>query len=280
MRMAVLGHVEWLTFLRVPCHPEPGAILHAQQAWEEPAGGGTAAALDLARVAGGCLFFTALGSDEAGLRTPELLRRHAVTVRAACRPQPQRRATTLLEPGGERTIIVHGPAVEPLGSDSLPYGELDRVDGVYVCKGDVAALRLARKARVVVATARILPVLRSAGVRVEALVRSASDESERYQPGDLAVPPGLVASTEGSRGGSYRTASGDSGRWEAAPLPGPVVDTYGAGDCFAAGLTYALAAGMGHGAAVEFAAARGALALCRPGALGAVVAPPPAGPPR
>ena len=37
------------------------------------------------------------------------------------------------------------------------------------------------------------------------------------------------------------TADGRTGEWEAAPLPGPAVDSYGAGDCFAAGLAYGLA---------------------------------------
>jgi ribokinase len=41
-------------------------------------------------------------------------------------------------------------------------------------------------------------------------------------------------------------------------LPGPVVDTYGAGDSFAAGLTYALGAGKLGEEAVAFAARCGA----------------------
>jgi sugar/nucleoside kinase (ribokinase family) len=41
---------------------------------------------------------------------------------------------------------------------------------------------------------------------------------------------------------------------------------YGAGDCFAAGLTYALAKGMDVPDALTFASERGALALTRRGA--------------
>lgn len=268
MRLAVLGHVEWLTFLRLPRHPEPGAILHADAVWEEPAGGGSAAAADLARLAQGCTLFTALGDDEPGRRAPVLLREHGVSVRAAVRRGPQRRATTLLGPCGERTIIVHGPAVAPRGDDPLGFEDFASVDGVYVCKGDAAAVRLARRARVLVATARMLPVLQEADVAVDALVRSASDEGECYAPGDLPRVPGLVASTEGAAGGSFCTASGQAGRWAAAPLPGARCDTYGAGDCFAAGLTFALASGLGVQEALALAASRGALALCRPGALG------------
>ena len=41
--------------------------------------------------------------------------------------------------------------------------------------------------------------------------------------------------TEGANGGSYVTADGRRERYEAVRPPGPVVDTYGAGDSFVAG---------------------------------------------
>jgi len=47
----------------------------------------------------------------------------------------------------------------------------------------------------------------------------------------------------------------------AAPPPGDVVDTYGAGDSFAAGLTFALASGAPPQEAVAFAARCGAATL-------------------
>ena len=47
----------------------------------------------------------------------------------------------------------------------------------------------------------------------------------------------------------------------AAPLPPKTVDSYGAGDCFAAGLAFALAAGLEAMKALEFAARCGAGAL-------------------
>ena len=48
------------------------------------------------------------------------------------------------------------------------------------------------------------------------------------------------------------------GPYAAAPLPGPVQDTYGAGDCFAAGLTFALGRGDEPLEAAAFAARCGA----------------------
>ena len=49
--------------------------------------------------------------------------------------------------------------------------------------------------------------------------------------------------------------------WEAAPLPGPRVDSYGAGDSFAAGLTYGLAEGRSPAEAATLGARCGAACL-------------------
>ena len=40
MRVAVVGHVEWVEFARVERVPVAGEIVHALDAWEEPGGGG------------------------------------------------------------------------------------------------------------------------------------------------------------------------------------------------------------------------------------------------
>lgn len=95
-------------------------------------------------------------------------------------------------------------------------------------------------------------------MRVDAVVGSGTDPAERLDPGDLPVRPGLVVCTEGTRGGVFETADGRTGRYEAAAPPGPLVDTYGSGDCFAAGLTYALARDLAVPDALAFAARCGA----------------------
>src|SRR5438034_6208 len=66
MRVVVVGHVEWIELARVAHVPAPGEIVHALEVWEEPAGGGAVAAVQLARLAGECLFLTALGDDDLG----------------------------------------------------------------------------------------------------------------------------------------------------------------------------------------------------------------------
>ncbi len=266
---AVVGHVEWVHFVKVKTLPAPGMIVHGDSAWEEPAGGGGVAAVELARLAGKCSLFTAMGDDYYGHQAQAVLESAGVQVQVAYRKEKQRRATTLLS-GGERSIILHGPCQIPLGDDPLAWESLARVDCVYLCKGDEEALRYARQARVLVATARIMPVLQEAeqdgeGILLDALVRSANDPGEKYQPGDLKTPPAVEVVTNGASGGWYRLADGREGSWAAAPLCGSIADSYGAGDCFAAGLTYGLGAGYSIEKAIELAAQRGALAVCRNG---------------
>ena len=52
-----------------------------------------------------------------------------------------------------------------------------------------------------------------------------------------------------------------TGTWEPAVVPGPVADSYGCGDSFAATLTYGLAAGHAPSAALALAARAGATCL-------------------
>jgi ribokinase len=258
VKVAVVGHVEWIEFAHVERVPAPGEIVHALDSWEEPGGGGAVAAVQLARLAGSCLFLTALADDELGHRAHRALTSLAVRVEVAWRPEPQRRAFVFTDAHAERTITVMGDRVGPRGDDPLPWSELDDMDGVYFTAGDAHAVRAARAARTLVSTARTIEPLTTAGVRLDMLVASSSDAGERYQPGDIEPPPRLVARTAGAAGGTVEAPDGSTTAWTAAPLPGPPVDAYGAGDCFAAGLTFGLADGRPPEAAVELAARCGA----------------------
>jgi ribokinase len=261
MRVAVVGHVEWIEFARVEHVPAPGEIVHALEVWEEPAGGGAVAAVQLARFAGACLFLTALGDDALGHRAERELEALGVRVEAAWRSEPQRRAFVHVDAYAERTITVMGSRLGPHGADSLPWSELDGVDAVYFTAGDAAAVRAARAARKLVATVRAIDALAKARVQLDALVSSARDESERYEPGQIDPPPLLVARTAGAAGGSLVTADGTESHWAAAPLPAPKVDAYGAGDSFAAGLTYGLADGRSPQEALALGASCGAACM-------------------
>jgi ribokinase len=224
-------------------------------------GGGAVAAIQLLKLAGEATFFTALGEDHLGHRAESDLRSMGLRVETTFRPTPQRRALTFTDTAGERTITVIGERLGPRGDDPLPWELLDGADGVYFTAGDDAALRLARRARVLVATSRVLAQLAGAGVALDALVGSRWDAAERYRLGDLTPVPGLAVWTEGKAGGSYLTADGRAGRYDAAPVPGPVVDSYGCGDSFAGGLTFALGDGRPVDEALAFASRCGAACL-------------------
>jgi ribokinase len=173
---------------------------------------------------------------------------------------------------GERTITVLGPRLGPEGADPLRWDELAACDAVFFTAGDAAALRAARAARVLVATPRALPVLAAAGVRLDALVGSARDPGEAVAPGAIQPPPALEVRTEGGEGGRWVAADGRRGRFDPVPLPGPVSDTYGAGDSFAAGLTVGLGAGLPLEEALALAARCGAAAVAGRGPSGGQLA--------
>src|SRR4051795_3857407 len=161
MRVAAVGHVEWVEFAEVAHVPRQGDIVGARRVFTVPAGGAAVAAVQLARLAGGHgLFYTSLGDDELGHRAKRGLEDLGLTVHVAWRDdQPTRRAFTYVDDDGERTITVIGPRLEPHGDDPLPWDELRDVDACYFTAGDAGALRAARAAGALTATARIMPVL-------------------------------------------------------------------------------------------------------------------------
>lgn len=258
MRVAVVGHVEWIRFARVERMPGAGEIAHSSGSWEQAGGGGGVAAIQLALLADEATLFTVLGDDELGRRAHEELEARGVRVRAAVDPRPQRWAFAHVDEVGERTITTVGAKLRPRGHDDrLPWHELAQMDAVLFIAGDVDALCCARRAPVLTATARELETLRRAGLQLDALVGSGEDEAERYRPGELDPEPSLVVTTSGALGGWMQPG----GPYTAAPAPASREDAYGCGDSFMAGLTYALGAGVGPHEAVAFAARCGAAAL-------------------
>jgi len=244
-----VGHVEWVEFARVAHWPEPGAIIHATDVWSEPAGGGAVVARQLALLAGRCELFTAFGEDEAGRSAVRRLAELGIDTHVQHPGNSQtRRAWTHVDGDGERTITV-------LGDKLLPYGPLplEGYDLVFFVSGDAEALRSARKSHFVATTMREQPLLHEATVHIDLMAGSANDPREQY---DSTLDVGLVVQTDGPNGG---TANGE--RFDAVELPGPLVDTYGAGDSFGAALAFALARGDALSDALQLAARAGAAVL-------------------
>ncbi len=256
LHLAVVGHLEWVTFLAVNQLPSPGQISHAHRSLEEPAGAGAVVAVQLAMLTGRTVnFFTSLGNDELGARSEQRLRELGVNPIVAWRDQPTRRGISLVDSSGDRAITVIGDRLTPLADDPLPWDDIAACDGVFVTATDAQGLQLARAANVLTATPRLrLPVLQEAGVKLDALIGSNFDPGEQLEDGAFTPPPSLRIATEGAAGGQLQPG----GRFEAAPLPGPFIETYGCGDNFAAGVTAGLAAGWSTSDAVALGAQCGA----------------------
>jgi len=247
VRCAVVGHVEWVEFARVPAFPAAGSIVHASETWSEPAGGGAVVARQIALLAGRCELFTALGEDELGRESARRLAALGIDVHARHEGQT-RRAWTHVDGDGERTITVLGDKLLPRGP--LPF---HGYDAVFFVSGDVEALRSARSARLLAATLREGPTLAAARVSLDLLVGSLNDEGERL---DDAFEAAVVVLTDGAAGG---TANGE--QFTAVPPPAAISDAYGAGDSFAAALLVGLARGDELAAALDLAARAGAAVI-------------------
>jgi len=258
-RFAVVGHVEWIEFGRFTHVPEPGEIIDASEWFSEAAGSAAVVAVQLAKLSGDVDFFTALGSDERGRRSAERLAELGVRVHAARRAAMQRWGFVHLTDDGERTISIVGERHAPHGEDDLPWERLDGADAVFVSGGDHAAMQRARRANLLVATPRAAGAL--AGIPIDALVGSGKDRLEQLDPDALDPAPALIVTTAGKEGGTWQAGEQREGTFKAAELPGPLVDSYGAGDTFAGGVTYALGAGYVIDDALAFAARAGAANL-------------------
>ena len=157
-----------------------------------------------------------------------------------------------------------GERLRPEGDDELPWERLAQADAVYVTAADREAVSRARAARVLVATPRLREELGNGGVAIDALIYSADDENEARWAAALEPVARFVVLTEGEAGGRGRGES--EGRWSAVPPPGPIRDSYGCGDAFAAGVTYGLGSGLSIAEACAIGARWGAEMLTRVGA--------------
>jgi ribokinase len=256
LRLGVIGHVEHITLGRVAAVPSAGDITHLTEPRALAGGGGGIAFFQLARSPAELHLFTALGDDDAARFVEQAVTSTGAAIHAARRATPHTRAVVMIGPNGERTILVIGQPLHPLASDPLPWDILDGLDAVYFTAQDPALLTRSRRARVLVATARRRDCIAAAGIAPDVIVGSRVDPRERGTRASYPLPPTALVMTEGSHGGTVETAEGVT-RF-AAPSVAAIRGSYGAGDSFAAALTYHLAAGLDAHAAAERAAHHGA----------------------
>ncbi len=241
MNLAVVGHVEWVTFLAVDQLPKAGTICHSTKYFEEPAGGGAVAAVQLTRLIGEPVhLITALGKDSIGEKSYQRLEQLGLKLSVAWREKPTRRGISMIDSQGERAITVIGERLQPLGNDQLPWKELVNYEGIFVTATDANGLQNCRNSKVLAATPRLkLSTIEEANVRVDALIGSGLDPGEQITTKDKFPSPKIRISTEGALGGQVWPG----GRYAPVQLKTPVVDAYGCGDSFAAGVTAGLSAG-------------------------------------
>ena len=265
MKVAVVGHIEWCEFAKVHNIPVAGEIVRATKFWNEAAGGGGVAAVQLLQLAGNCTLFTAVGNDDVGKQAIKQLSDIGVEVYASIiDDQPTKKAFVHIDSNKERSITVLG-GLRPSATDkSLPWEKLEEMDAVYYVSGDSMALLKARKAKVLVSTSRILNQLKESPIVLDALVMSMKDTGETYNKGDLDNEPLLIVKTAG-KDGSFIGNEHYSAEFVTTD---DFKDSYGCGDSFAAGLTFGLAQGLSRSESVKLATHSGALAAMRYGAHG------------
>lgn len=266
LKLAVIGHQEWVNFLKVDALPKPGLISRAERSLEEPAGAGAVVAVQLARLTNTVVpFFTALGQDDIGEQSVERLHALGVECHVAWRKGASRRGISLVDHGGDRAITVIGERHTPRADDPLPWEKLNDCDGVFVSATNVEGLQQARQASVLTATPRLgIDVLNRAQVELDALIGSRLDPKEQMDKTTLKPTPKLIIATEGARGGT----ADPGGRYQAVKPHQQPIESYGCGDSFAAGVTCALAAGWSVQESIALGARCGAECVTRFGPYG------------
>src|SRR5262249_19837711 len=155
----------------------------------------------------------------------ERLRRAGVSTQVAWRAAPTRRAVTLLDADGQRTIITLGERLSPHGSDGLDWHRVQDADAVYFTAGDEGALHHARRGGLMVASPRARSVLERSAEPIDALVFSSRDAGESEWARRVEARTRLLFATEGAAGGRWWGES--EGRWKAVTPTAKPRDDYG-----------------------------------------------------
>ncbi len=238
LNFAVIGHVEWINFLRVDKLPKPGIISHSQKSLEFPAGGGSVVAKTLSDLTTKQVhFFTSLGNDYYGKKCFEILSNMGIKLHVAWRDKPTRRGFSLIDSDGERSITVIGERLAPNNRDKLNWNIFRKMDGIFITASDSEIFKKARVANSLCTTPRAgINTINNSNVFLDGLIGSNLDPGEAFSLSELFVKPKYTIKTEGENGGVVFPG----GRYEALKNKKPRIDSYGCGDSFAAGIIYGL----------------------------------------
>tara|TARA_Y100000589_G_scaffold303608_1_gene316136 strand:+ start:1578 stop:2453 length:876 start_codon:yes stop_codon:yes gene_type:complete len=239
LKFAVVGHVEWITFLEVNDFPKAGLITHSKRSFEMPAGGGGVIAKTLREMTTSDVhLFTSLGKDFYGNETKKVYEKMGIQLHVAWRNSPTRKGFSLVDNLGERSITIIGDRLAPSSKDNLNWHLLKEMDGIFITAGDEEIFKKSRLCPTLCTTPRAdIKIINNSKVLLDALIGSNLDPDENFSLSDLTNIPKLIIKTEGKDGGLIIPG----GRFKAIDNKHPIVDSYGCGDSFAAGIIFGLA---------------------------------------
>ena len=239
LKFAVIGHIEWINFIKVDQLPKPGLISHSNKSLEYPAGGGTVIAKRLQELTHNQVhFFTALGNDFYGNQCLNILENMGIKLHVAWCDKPTRKGFSLIDSEGERSITIIGDRLAPTHKDNLDWSILNEMDGVFITAADVEIFKKSRIVKTLCSTPRVgLNIINESKIFLDGLIGSNLDPGEAFSLTELSLKPKFVIKTEGENGGILFPG----GRYKAFENIKDKVDSYGCGDSFAAGILYGLA---------------------------------------
>ena len=238
LKFAVIGHIEWINFIKVDQLPKPGLISHSKKFLECPAGGGTVIAKRLCELTDSEVhFFTALGDDFYGNQSLNILEEMGIILHVAWRDKPTRKGFSIIDSEGERSITIIGDRLAPKNIDNLDWSILNDMDGIFITATDKEILKKSRVAKTLCTTPRVgLNIINESGIFLDGLIGSNLDPGEVFSLNELRLKPRFAIKTEGENGGIVFPG----GRYKAIKNKNNKVDSYGCGDSFAAGILYGL----------------------------------------
>jgi len=270
--VCVVGSANLDLVASVESLPAPGATVLATGYAEHAGGKGLNQAVAAARLGASVAFVGCVGDDAAGGILAAVLRAEGVDVSGlrTVRGAPTGRALINVDAHAENSIVVVAGAnalTDASAADSVADARIVLAQLEVPLDAVAAAFRRARERGLTTvlnpAPARELPDDLLA--LVDVLVPNEGEAAALGGAARLhALGISAVVTTLGARGATVATPAG---RTTVAPFAVSPVDTTGAGDAFIGALCAEMARGADVPSAARVAAAAGALATMRPGAV-------------
>jgi ribokinase len=267
--VCVVGSSNLDLVVSAPRHPAPGETILATGYHEYPGGKGLNQVVAARRAGGACTFVTALGDDDAGARLAAVVDAEGIDRTAVQRlvGTATGRALITVDSAGENSIVVVPGANAALLPAALPAARV--VLAQLEIPIDVVADAFARARAVGAVT--ILNPAPAAELADELIADCTIVIPNEHEYGGLGGAARVfdrgveaVVTTLGAEGVDVETPTG---RRHVPPFAVTPVDSTAAGDAFCGSFAVAIAEGADPLSAAHFAAAAGALATTRAGAV-------------